>query len=71
MKYVRVNFSLHSTSESGIKKPHFPFSNIEQNLVNVVKKMPPGPLHETNTGIPRFTLVMWGHIKKQQKVKTA
>ena len=23
------------------------------------------------TGIPRFTLLMWGHIKKPQKAKTA
>jgi hypothetical protein len=24
-----------------------------------------------NTGIPRFTLLMWGHIKKTRKEKTA
>ena len=27
------------------------------------------PIH--NTGIPRFTLLMWGHIKKKAESKTA
>ena len=47
--------------------------NLPSNLISSEKKLT-FTVSESqsvgSTGIPRFTLLMWGHIKKLQKAKT-
>ena len=50
-----------------VQNPHLRM--FSQVMCHITKE--PFPPRHLNTGIPQFTLLMWGHIKNPQKAKTA